>query len=523
MPLSSTGHTGNLVREEVSSKPYTKESEEFLEDLADSLQIPQKVFDAIDVEYKRVANWLDRPESRLSSLDLDTYTQGSFQLGTIINPVADEDDYDIDLVCETNLDKARITQEELKELFGDELKAYAQQKNIKEPDPKRRCWELDYSPQHRFHMDVLPAIPDGDLRKALYESQGIKSEWLDHAVAITDEEHTNYTSRTTEWPHSNPKGYAEWFRSCMQQIFDQKRQAMALQEHLAKADEIPVYRVKTPLQSAIQILKRHRDMTHEGDPDDKPISIIITTLAAQAYQQEATIAATLYGVLSRMEDHIEDRGGIPWIANPTDPLENFADKWSMSEYPERKQSFYDWLDKAKKDFASISGATDRVMIGEALASSMGNKIIDEALNKRQKGALAKLWSIRKPKHKKEPPWDFSKMGEVNIVEAEYIRNGFRWQSFDSDGKALPKNCKLQFRAETNVTGDYDVYWQVVNTGYEATRADGLRGGFVITKSGRGRLIREESTSYKGSHTIECFIVKNGLCVARSGEFIVNIQ
>ena len=192
MPLSSTRHTGNLVREESSPRSYTKEAEEFLEDLADSLQIPQEVFDAIDIEYKRVANWLERPESRLANLDLDTYTQGSFQLGTIINPVANEDDYDIDLVCEADLDKASITQEELKELFGDELKAYAQQRNIKEPDPKRRCWELDYSPQHRFHMDVLPAIPDGDLRKALYESQGIKSEWLDHAVAITDEEHTNY-------------------------------------------------------------------------------------------------------------------------------------------------------------------------------------------------------------------------------------------------------------------------------------------------------------------------------------------
>ena len=502
---------------------HTNEVEDFLEDLADSLQIPQQLFNEIDAEYKRVANWLERPASKLKDFDLDTYTQGSFQLGTIINPVASEDDYDIDLVCEANLDKMSITQEELKELFGYELKAYTLQKNMGVPDPKRRCWKLDYAPQQQFHMDVLPAIPDGNLRKALYESQGIKSEWFDRAVVITDEEHTNYTSRTIEWPHSNPKGYAEWFRSCMKQIFEQKRQAMALQEHLAKADDIPVYRVKTPLQSAVQILKRHRDMTHEGDPDDKPISIIITTLAAQAYQQESTIAATLYGVLSRMADHIEDRGDIPWIANPTDPLENFADKWSKSEYPERKQAFYDWLDKAKKDFASIVGATDRIVMGEALASSMGNQVIDEAINKRQKGTLEKLWSIRKPKHKKEPPWDFACMGKVKIVETEYFQNGYRWQPFQSDGKALLKNCKLQFRAETNVTGDYEVYWQVVNTGYEALRAQGLRGGFNITKSARGRLTREESTSYKGSHTIECFIVKNDFCVARSGEFIVNIQ
>ena len=35
-------------------------------------------------------------------------------------------------------------------------------------------------------------------------------------------------------------------------------------------------------------------------------------------------------------------------------------------------------------------------------------------------------------------------------------------------------------------------------------------------------MRQESTSYSGTHTIECFIVKNGYLVARSGAFVVNI-
>jgi hypothetical protein len=36
--------------------------------------------------------------------------------------------------------------------------------------------------------------------------------------------------------------------------------------------------VKTPLQQAVQILKRHRDMMFADDPEHKPISVIITTL-----------------------------------------------------------------------------------------------------------------------------------------------------------------------------------------------------------------------------------------------------
>ena len=33
----------------------------------------------------------------------------------------------------------------------------------------------------------------------------------------------------------------------------------------------------------------------------------------------------------------------------------------------------------------------------------------------------------------------------------------------------------------------------------------------------------ERTKYAGMHWIECFIVKDGVLVARSGEFVVNIE
>ena len=51
---------------------------------------------------------------------------------------------------------------------------------------------------------------------------------------------------------------------------------------------VPKYQSnKTPLQRAVQILKRHRDIMFAGD-EDKPVSIIITTLAAKAYQGDVS-------------------------------------------------------------------------------------------------------------------------------------------------------------------------------------------------------------------------------------------
>ncbi|KKL12020.1 hypothetical protein LCGC14_2539940, partial [marine sediment metagenome] len=88
--------------------------------------------------------------------------------------------------------------------------------------------------------------------------------------------------------------------------------------------------------------------------------------------------------------------------------------------------------------------------------------------------------------------------------------------------ALPKDHNLKFYASTNVPQPFMVSWQVVNTGEEAKCAGQLRGDFYSGEGNYG-LERKESTKYKGTHWIECFIIKDGMCVARSGEFIVKIN
>ena len=88
------------------------------------------------------------------------------------------------------------------------------------------------------------------------------------------------------------------------------------------------------------------------DVEHKPISIIITTLAAHAYNEEPTISAALRSILAGMEEHIECRGDEAWVPNPVNPAENFADKWD--EEPKKQESFYIWLEQARGDFALVS-------------------------------------------------------------------------------------------------------------------------------------------------------------------------
>ncbi len=63
---------------------------------------------------------------------------------------------------------------------------------------------------------------------------------------------------------------------------------------------------------------------------------------------------------------------------------------------------------------------------------------------------------------------------------------------------------------TDCPGIYSVYWKVKNVGPEAERQNCLRGQIEE----RGKAINEP-TSFFGNHYIECYIVQNNVCVART--------
>lgn len=126
------------------------------------------------------------------------------------------------------------------------------------------------------------------------------------------------------------------------------------------------------------ILKRHRDVMFENNPEEKPISIIISTLAAQAYQGEESIGYALLSILSRMEEAIEHDGQKFIIKNPTDALENFADKWE--EHPERAQAFFSWLEQARMNFADVGRLVEHQRISSVLANHMGRDLTKQVNN-----------------------------------------------------------------------------------------------------------------------------------------------
>ena len=488
-----------------------------LQNLTDFLDIPESYFEQARQRYQAFGNWLERDASVVSQFEPEIFPQGSFSLGTVTKPISNEDDYDIDLVCKLELSKKEITQKKLKELVGLELENYAEAHNMQNrPEEKRRSWRLNYAEGAQFHLDVLPSIPD------IFVQTGSE-------IAITDNQQANYHYICDDWMCCDPVGYAEWFKERMEVQFNIRRKELA-EVLKANVDDVPVYKVKTPLQRVVQILKRHRDVTYESDPEDKPVSILITTLAAQAYENEGGLVEALVNVVTRMADHIEDRDGILWVANPVSPSENFADKWQ--EYPQRQDIFLQWLNLVEIDVLEAVNALDFQTTKKSLQRQFGEFAINEAM-KLAYIPTAKITTLKESTtipisfdvaHRQKPSWYMQLNSYSRVrINARVIKNGYRPKNYFNNGDKLPKNTSLHFIANTNVPKPYDVYWQVVNTGEEAQNVDALRGGFYETSQiKKGKKIRQESTLYKGTHWVECFIVKQGVCVARSGELVVNI-
>lgn len=333
----------------------------FLTKVAEELDIPESRYLEAKKRYESVGEWLSKDDSFLADYSPEIYPQGSFQLGTVVKPITNKDEYDIDLVCFlADLEKDNTSQRELKSMVGKRLKENDIYRKLLDEEG-RRCWTLNYADE--FHMDILPAIPD-------LEFQG-RGGLFQGAILITDKEKIDRGDM--EWPRSNPKGYAKWFISRQETVFTDMKKRLA-EVMKASVDDVPDYKVRTPLQRAVQVLKRHRDIYFsKKESYYKPISIIITTLAARLYQGQENIFSAIYDILQGISEDAVMHQGKYYIPNPVNPAENFADKWNEDQ--KLPVAFFDWIDNARNTFCKDILKKDVDMeIGDILKESLGMSI-----------------------------------------------------------------------------------------------------------------------------------------------------
>ncbi|WP_242456333.1 nucleotidyltransferase [Mycolicibacterium sp. P1-18] len=328
-----------------------------LDGAVETLDIPPHLQALAITSYEEVGNWL----AEHGGYGCRVYPQGSFRLGTVVRPHTLTGDFDIDLVFLLFIAKEATTQAFLKQDVGDLLQKYLDWKERNGPagglqscEPRRRCWTL-HDPVNGFHLDVLPAIPDVD--------------YLPSGILLTDKE-------LFYWQHSDPIGYAKWFRKRSLEL--QNKAITAAAQRGVDVEDVPIWEFRTTLQRIVQVLKWHCMLFFADDPDNRPPSILITTLAATAYRGETDLFTATRNALAGMNRHVEDRNGVAWVANPAHGGENFVDKWA--EYPERRQAYYAWhqdLSNTLNDALSLRGKGLQT-VASRLAQSFGAEPIKQS-------------------------------------------------------------------------------------------------------------------------------------------------
>lgn len=254
----------------------TKSNTEFGEFLRDEVNLNKNRLERLKRGVRGVTDCLKKCLPEFQKTD----EQGSYALGTLIKPVDNNDEYDVDIQVVMNPNP----QWEPKDYIDAVYKALKKDGNYANKiKRKTRCVTVDYA--GNFHLDVVPRI-------------------------TRDGSHYIFNSEENKCEETDGTGYRDWFN---------------------KQNRITGGKLKR----IVRLLKYLRD--HKGNYTVK--SILLTTLAASVIEASdkgseafGSDADALVTVLTRMDNYLQNNHAMPEIGNPALPSETFNRHWDERKY-----------------------------------------------------------------------------------------------------------------------------------------------------------------------------------------------
>lgn len=392
------------------------------------------------------------------------FIQGSMdtEVSTGINPL--NEDYDIDDgVYLQNINRESITPETAHKWVYDAVDGHT-----KETKDKSKCVRVIYANNEK-HVDLPIYVEEDGIYYLAIKGKG--------------------------WIENNPKKISKWFQD----------------ERKAKGHDF---------RKAVRYLKAWKDK-RENDNSNLELfgGFQLSILASDYFPDSYDNLEEMY---FKLVDNINNNSwAYPSLDNPVNSSQNTLEYYSSVRIKTFKDEFKKMYTQAKDAYEE----TDSSKKHTKWTKVFGDRFPEPAVVLKENQSILKkiMNGFLELTHIKRPEWTENIQGTVKIV-CKRSKNGRQIVNLSSNQK-IDKGWQLRFQAKvsTNISSNKrKYYWQVVNSGDEAIKAECLRGGFyegVISKGGK---VREESTSYRGNHFVKCFVIQNNECVARSESFIVNI-
>lgn len=432
-----------------------------------SVVLPQKEQDALhnkkNLNIQRLKDGLKEynAEFGTSYSVVETCVQGSVAMSTIIQN--DKNDYDIDVAVV--FDKSILGDkgaQATRNMVANALRRKTKQFNA-EPEVKTSCVRVQYA--DGYHIDF-----------AIY-----RREWDDSSQSY------KYEHAGSEWTEREMRGLTEWFKRRNNQFDGKIRKVVRLSKMFCKSRE---------------------------SWKNMPSGLLQTVLCDEKLQTsydriDELFYYTMKGIVDRLES--ETTVFAP-VDNGRDLTQRQSELQKMINWKNRLKSKIEDLDVLFKTDCSMDDAL------QAWYGFFNHDYWDESASDTLKDSLAigRNSTVRYFNDNEQFIEDLFPVKLCHTVKVSCVVSGDGWRSKPINEvlsllrKFLPHNFEIRCTVTfTTVQDPYDVFWKVKNVGPEAERRNQIRG--QIVKKGNSIV---EHTNFFGNHYIECYIVKNGICLAK---------
>lgn len=446
--------------------------EYFAQFLRDKVNLNQSRLDDLNSRVDAIAEIL-KADDDLGGRVLDTIPQGSWAHRTIIRPRLGKE-FDADFLVQLTEDATwNADPQRYSNAIWEVLHSHGTY--VVMTTRKNRCIRVRYA--NLCHVDVIPYV----VRSDGYE------------VIVNRD--------TSTFETTNPIGFTSW---------------------LQEKDDL----TEGNLRRALRLLKFLRD--HQLAFSIK--SVLLTTLVGNVIDSWRSLGVdyykdvptTLVHVLEDLDTWLQIRPYKPSISDPSCPTTSFDHRWTNQQYTAFRDRIHQLAPEVRGAYdtegVNASVTAWRSVFGEAFpktltsaplnAGAILRKIAPRA-GRAPKEEFIEDWVPVNLTHHVTVTCDVSEPTQLNRAARRALR---------SRAGRVPKHRELLFRiVDTDVPPPFQVYWKARNTGDEAERLGQLRGEI---HSDEGRHQRAESTLYTGHHWMECYIIKDGVCVAKSHEPVI---
>lgn len=434
-------------------------SKEFDEFYSDYTILPGDI--QSDLRDKKKIN-IDRLKSGIEELNdenetsyyiYDTKEQGSIAMSTVVQNDSNDYDIDIAIIFEEDNISEDIGTTTIKHTVANALKKKCSNFK-KEPEALTNCVRIEYADGYHVDFAVYKKTADD-----IYYHAG------------------------SSWQERNPMAINNWFSDAVKDKGDKLRSVVRLSKMFCKS------------RSSWQM------------PGGLIQSVLCHECFAEYERLDECFYYTMKNILNRLETSIE-------VYNPTDGTKSLLlkqkDRDKMNNWKQRLSDKFSKLDITFKSDCTKKQAYDswyKIFNHDYWQYSENESVENSYANVVKNYTFASTEEYIQDKY------------EVDIcysakIDCNVEANGFRPKLLSNILKCrewLPHSRNLTFYCETDTPTPYKVLWKVRNVGDEAERRQMTRGEIINSNYLHTR--RHEHTDFRGPHFVECYIIKNNVCVA----------